>query len=507
MNHVAVILAGGSGTRFGAERPKQLQLLGGRSVLEYSLDAFEKNVCIKAMVVVSHPAWQQSVVELRDTGRWSKWVAVVAGGETRRASTLAGIRACRTCVRQWSEAECGILFHDAARPLVPQRVITDVCLALERGGKAVSAVLPSTDTMVKLDEQGDMESVQDRAALRRVQTPQGFLLSVIAEAYERAEGDADCHATDDCGMVLRYLPDVRVSSVMGAEENMKLTYPSDLAVLETYLRSQRTTVSEDPLADYQERNLRPLQLRMLEMLDVVAEILDRHGVRWWMDGGTLLGAVRHGGFIPWDDDIDFEVLGADIPKMLDALQRELPSWMVLQPRSGKQPMWKVRCTDSFYVEPGDDFAEPYPKGVFIDLFPMEPAPDFSLRFVRRVARSYARANGILSQPHHYSLRAVAEWFWFGTLRAACRVAWTVGGWFRQRGVCMAQPLECNGLGLIYRKESLFPLQRIPFEGRNLPAPADTDTCLRTIFGDYMKLPPPAARKGHAVFYAPRLSDK
>jgi 2-C-methyl-D-erythritol 4-phosphate cytidylyltransferase len=124
-----------------------------------------------------------------------------------------------------------VLFHDAARPLVDQRIIADCVAALDRW-QAISVVVPSSDTIVEVTD-GTIRRVLPRHALARCQTPQGFRLSVISRAYECADADpgfTSTPATDDCGVVLRYLPEVTIGAVSGSERNLKITYADDLAI-------------------------------------------------------------------------------------------------------------------------------------------------------------------------------------------------------------------------------------------------------------------------------------
>ncbi len=139
-----------------------------------------------------------------------------------------------------------MLFHDAARPLVDQRTIADVAAALDQW-LAVGVVVPSADTIVEVAD-GAIRRVLARDALARCQTPQGFRLSVIRRAYELADADpgfAAIPATDDCGVVLRYLPDVPVGVVMGSERNLKITYAADLAVAQALLEYPGETGCDD----------------------------------------------------------------------------------------------------------------------------------------------------------------------------------------------------------------------------------------------------------------------
>jgi 2-C-methyl-D-erythritol 4-phosphate cytidylyltransferase len=126
-----------------------------------------------------------------------------------------------------------VLLHDAARPFVDQRIIAD-CVAVLGAHEAAGVAVPTSDTIVVTDN-GVMHSMPRRETLFRCQTPQCFLLPVIARAHELAAADPGFAPTDDCGVVLRYLPEVKVHIVQGSERNLKITYPQDLAVAETLL--------------------------------------------------------------------------------------------------------------------------------------------------------------------------------------------------------------------------------------------------------------------------------
>jgi 2-C-methyl-D-erythritol 4-phosphate cytidylyltransferase len=131
-----------------------------------------------------------------------------------------------------------VLFHDAARPLLDQRIIADCVRALD-AHLAIGVAIPSSDTIVEVRD-AVVTGMPPRETLQRCQTPQGFRLSVIRKAYELADADpqfAAFAATDDCGIVLRYLPEVPIRVVPGSERNIKITYPSDLDVAAAMLGS------------------------------------------------------------------------------------------------------------------------------------------------------------------------------------------------------------------------------------------------------------------------------
>jgi 2-C-methyl-D-erythritol 4-phosphate cytidylyltransferase len=228
MRTVAVVLAGGSGQRAGGQLPKQLQLLAGRTLVEHCVAAFEQAPGVAEILVVMPAVLAGQTAGLLGR-RYRKLRGVIAGGQDRAGSVrlalgeLAG-----------QHPDANVLLHDAARPLVDQRIIAD-CVAGLANAQAVGVVLPASDTIVQLTG-GVMAALPPRDQLGHCQTPQGFRLSVIAEAHRRAGADPVAGpATDDCGLVLRYLPDVRVAVVTGSTRNMKITYPGDLEIAELLL--------------------------------------------------------------------------------------------------------------------------------------------------------------------------------------------------------------------------------------------------------------------------------
>jgi len=236
MRTVAVVLAGGSGERFGTPVPKQLLPLAGRPMIEHSVAAFEQAPAVDQIMVVMTAGHAEQVRALLGTGGYAKLGQVIGGGPTRTGST-------RRAIAELGDAECDVLFHDAARPLVSQQTIAG-CVAALADHAAVGVAVPTSDTIAVVSD-GVMTAIPRRDSLARCQTPQGFRLSVIRRAYELADADpafGELPATDDCGIVLRYLPELGVHVVPGSERNIKITYPRDLAIAEALLRE---TVSRD----------------------------------------------------------------------------------------------------------------------------------------------------------------------------------------------------------------------------------------------------------------------
>ena len=231
MRMVAVVLGGGTGQRIGAARPKQLLRLDGRTLIEHCVAAFGQAPGVDEILVVMARGYVEEVRTLLADGGYGKVTGVIEGGVTRADSTRVALAAIAATVRDPDAA--GVLLHDAARPFVDQRIIAD-CVAALGVHEAAGVAVPTSDTIVVTDN-GVMHSMPRRETLFRCQTPQCFRLPVIVRAHELAAADPGFAPTDDCGVVLRYLPDVEVHIVQGSERNIKITYPQDLAVAETLL--------------------------------------------------------------------------------------------------------------------------------------------------------------------------------------------------------------------------------------------------------------------------------
>jgi 2-C-methyl-D-erythritol 4-phosphate cytidylyltransferase len=228
---VAVVLAGGMGTRVGGEIPKQLIPIAGKPIIEYSIAAMQRSPLIDEIVVVMAPGYLEPVRALVENGGYHKVSQILPGAATRNGSTATALAAL-------GERECNVLLHDAARPLVSQEIIAANVAALVHH-RAVHTAIASTDTVILLDpERNRIADVLPRHLLRRAQTPQSFRLSTIRAAYAKAAGDPDFTATDDSTVVLRYLPGVEIAVVDGDERNLKVTEPIDVSIAEMLLEQQ-----------------------------------------------------------------------------------------------------------------------------------------------------------------------------------------------------------------------------------------------------------------------------
>ena len=229
MRMVAVVLGGGTGQRLGADQPKQLLMLAGKTLISHCVDAFSSAPGIDEILIVMAAGYVAQVKEM--VADFAKVTAVISGGATRSDS----VRAALAAIGPADGAQVGVLLHDAARPLIDQSVIA-ACVSALGTYDAIGTAIPSSDTVVFAAD-GVMSHVPPREQLWRCQTPQCFRLPVIVRAHELAAADPDYTPTDDCGVVLRYLPGVPVHIVQGSERNIKITYPQDLPIAEALLRT------------------------------------------------------------------------------------------------------------------------------------------------------------------------------------------------------------------------------------------------------------------------------
>ncbi|MDR1393975.1 MAG: bifunctional cytidylyltransferase/SDR family oxidoreductase [Bifidobacteriaceae bacterium] len=221
MKTYGAVLAGGVGARLGLSVPKQMVKVAGKTILEHTVAAFSAHPLIDELIVMVTPGWTEQVATLLGN-RYKKLSLILEGGTTRNETT-------RRVLEAIDAPEAKLLLHDAVRPLVDERIITDCVRALDQHD-AVDVVIPSSDTVVLVDDDEVITRIPDRSRLRRGQTPQAFKLSTLRAAYARAVDDPYFHATDDCGVVVRYLPEVEVKCVLGSENNIKVTHPVDLTI-------------------------------------------------------------------------------------------------------------------------------------------------------------------------------------------------------------------------------------------------------------------------------------
>ena len=260
--------------------------------------------------------------------------------------------------------------------------------------------------------------------------------------------------------------------------------------------------------EYVKRNLRKCQLKQLDILVEIDRICKKHNIVYWLDGGSILGAVRHGGFIPWDDDIDLGMRQEDLDRFVEVAQTELPSHLFLQTKDSdpgqKEPIVKIRDLNSLYIEDTDVFSVDYQKGLFVDIFPFVDYPKVSRGLTHDILKGLSVSHSILHRQHYYSWKSFAEFFYFGMKNVVLNSLWNVLCRVMPDSDYMGNIPINNGYGIMHRKDSVFPVSDIQFEGMSFSAPNNPDAYLKDLYRNYMDVPPPEKRHIHAIFVAPQL---
>lgn len=217
MKNIALILASGTGARCNLGYPKQFAKINNKTILEYTIDAFETHNLIDEIILVTSAEFLETVKEI--ASKYSKVKSVIKGGETRKDSSYNGISAIK-------DTEANVLIHDGVRPIISKDIIT-TCIKDLDTKKAVCVAIDSTDTIFQINEQNIITAIPQRKTLKRAQTPQCFKLSLIKEAHKLANNDSNCKVTDDCGLIQYYnLADIYLTQ--GDENNIKITYKEDI---------------------------------------------------------------------------------------------------------------------------------------------------------------------------------------------------------------------------------------------------------------------------------------
>ena len=242
--------------------------------------------------------------------------------------------------------------------------------------------------------------------------------------------------------------------------------------------------------------LRRMQERMLHVFQAIDDICQRHGIPYWLSGGSMLGAVRHQGFIPWDDDLDIEMLRPDFERLMDLLPNELPKDMVLQWHTTDPNYFfqyaKVRDRNSQLFERNGYDRLWKEHGIYVDIFPLERMP----LWVHKIS--------LLTFGHTYKMIRTAS----NPERAMWRVRLLAG--FNRHAVFpllrLVAQILCSryydfAMGIPYFQKSeesdFLPVRRVTFENTTAPVMREAEKCLTYRYGDYMRLPDNPGAQYHA----------
>jgi lipopolysaccharide cholinephosphotransferase len=242
--------------------------------------------------------------------------------------------------------------------------------------------------------------------------------------------------------------------------------------------------------------LRKAQLRMLEILIEVDKICRKHNISYLLEAGTLLGAVRHSGFIPWDDDVDIGIMRKDYKRLCRILKKELPHHLVFQDATTEKyyPCSFAKVRDKYSILRDNEHPKTKEKGIYIDIFPFDKG-DFRVKHIV----DFFYNNIFMRMRHHIKTNVFLYLLSFVLWYPICFITFLV----KLFSNLLLSDNYIFGYGAPYyyhntKKKDLLPVKPVLFEGREFFAPAHPEVYLTAHYGDYMKIPEESKRMSHSV---------
>lgn len=258
-------------------------------------------------------------------------------------------------------------------------------------------------------------------------------------------------------------------------------------------------------------SLRKGQLKEVELAIEVDRICRKHNLQYWLDYGTLLGAVRHKGFIPWDDDMDLSMPTADFKKFLEIAPQEInPQFFVQTDKTDPQAdmgggLCKVRYNNTLFLGEDDVFAKQYHRGLSIDIFESKNTPLFRpYKLFHFVTHWKSKTYCFFKSRRLLDFKNILCFFTFPILHAFFSIWWKL--------ICLTHRCNAEYINMNRRiygkptpKSEIYPLSTLEFEGYQFSVPNNYIRRVTDIFGpDYMTLPPVEKRRIHALLMIPEL---
>ena len=232
--NVALIIAGGVGSRMGQDIPKQFINIYDKPILIYTLEGFQKHPLIDAIEVVCIDGWHDVLWAYSKQFDISKLKWVVSGGDTGQESIRNGVYNLEGTI----DEDDIVIIHDGIRPLVDETVLTDVIMKCKKYGNAVTS-LPYNEQIFVLDDEKSTTKFIPRETLRRVSTPQAYKFGKLDEKYHEAfEKEIGIYGSHYTNTMMVELGE-RLYFANGSDKNIKLTTKDDLEMFKAYLKSDK----------------------------------------------------------------------------------------------------------------------------------------------------------------------------------------------------------------------------------------------------------------------------
>lgn len=228
--NIAVIFAGGTGSRMHSkEKPKQFLEMHGKPIIIHTLEQFEEHDEIDKIVVACIEGWIPHLKKLIEKYNLKKVAQIVPGGQNGQQSIYFGLCAAE---KEAQEEKAIVLIHDGVRPLINEKVITNSILSVKANGSAIASVKVK-ETVLLVDEEGEIKEIPDRSGSRLARAPQSFWLSEILGAHRKAIEEGHLDFIDSCSMMQYY--GKKLYLIDSPQENIKITTPEDFYIMRAML--------------------------------------------------------------------------------------------------------------------------------------------------------------------------------------------------------------------------------------------------------------------------------
>ncbi len=244
-----------------------------------------------------------------------------------------------------------------------------------------------------------------------------------------------------------------------------------------------------------------LHLVLKEMLRVIDEICQENDIKYWLTGGTLLGAIRHNGFIPWDDDADIAMERKDYEKFAEVVSKKLPDGLFYQfgDIDARKCKWiKIRDNYSTFIQTNTKKVENFHQGIFIDVTPY----DFT-------CKDFSRAKRFINRNYQFSpYKHFRQFRWFYNQLSTIPVKaigkkrltkYFLKKYSKGKPEYISTGIDIPHYYYNFDPSIVFPVSKIDFDGLKLSAPNNPHLYLKGMFGDYMKLPPKEQQVGKHIY--------
>lgn len=231
--NIGLIFAGGVGSRMHSkDRPKQFLEIYNKPVIVHTIEHFQKNELINAVVVVCVEDWINYFYRLVYQYRLDKVVKVVPGGKTGQLSIYNGLTAAKEMV---GNEKSIVLIHDGVRPLISSKLLTENIEAVKKYGSSITSGIVK-ETVVEIENGGSIKNVPTRSHSRVAKAPQCFWLDDILEAHKKALENDKTDFIDSCSMMYNYGYSLHMTD--GPYENIKITTPDDFYTMRAILQAK-----------------------------------------------------------------------------------------------------------------------------------------------------------------------------------------------------------------------------------------------------------------------------